>query len=387
MTGSARSGSLTRLALARQLVEDGLLTDIGWRGAVEAVPRESFIGAAIFRPTEDGEDGAVWKPLRRRDLNETDWLRLAYTDETWITQVDGVLATDAPGSVTGHPTSSSTSPGLVVRMLEAAGIGDGDKVLEVGTGTGYSTALLCHRLGDEAVTSVEYDPAVATRARAAIAAEGFSPTLVTGDGLEGYEKNAEYHRLIATCAVRFIHPAWIWQVRDGGTITTPLWGWMNGTALAHLTLGDDGTASGRFCPCDVAFMNARPHGRPPRSSYLFGLGDERPTTIKPGILDNWTGCFVAQLGAPSAEKLGAGDEIVLLDVATGSQASTRRAESGGWTVRQHGPLRLWDAVEDAIATWQRAGSPHQSAFGLTVTPVGQWVWLGDAGGPRWRLPV
>ena len=157
--------------------------------------------------------------------------------------------------------------------------------------------------------------------------------------------------------------AWMEQVRDGGTITAPLSGWMPGDAMAHLTLADDGTASGRFLPDDFAFMPARPHARPPRSSYVIGLGIERESRIDPNILDDHTGRFVAQLGAPSAEKLGFGDEIILLDVATGSQATTRRDPKGaGWLVRQHGPLKLWHAVEDAVLTWQYAGSPHQAGL-------------------------
>ncbi|MDA8368255.1 MAG: hypothetical protein M0026_00080 [Nocardiopsaceae bacterium] len=70
----------------------------------------------------------------------------------------------------GEPTCSSTLPGLVVAMLQAAQIGDGDRVLEIGTGTGYSTALLCHRLGSSAVSSIEYDLNAAAQARAVGAA-------------------------------------------------------------------------------------------------------------------------------------------------------------------------------------------------------------------------
>ncbi|MEU9891165.1 ATP-grasp peptide maturase system methyltransferase [Sphaerisporangium sp. NPDC051017] len=376
-----------RAALAHKLIEDGALTDPRWRAAIEEVPREVFLGEAVYRATEGDERGTAWEPVRRDQMDWADWLRLVYTDETWVTQVDGVLAEAAPGPLYGSPTSSSSFPGLVVRMLEAAQIGDGDKVLEIGTGTGYSTSLMCHRLGGEAVTSIEYDLNVAPRARQAIEACGYSPALAVGDGLDGYDKNAEYDRLIATCSVRFIPPAWMWQVRDGGTITTPMWGWMNGNALAHITLADDGTASGRFHPYNVSFMNARPHGQPPRATYLLGIGGERETRIDPNIINDWTGRFVAQLAAPSAGLMGAGDDMILLDVATGSQASTSKAESGGWTVRQHGPLRLWDAVEDAIDLWQQAGSPHQSGFGLTVGRTSQWVWLGDPDGPRWNLPV
>ncbi|SDI60285.1 methyltransferase, ATP-grasp peptide maturase system, partial [Sinosporangium album] len=297
MTLPAESAPL-RLALAHKLNEDGALTNLRWREAVEAVPRELFLGEAVYQSTAGDERGTAWRPLRRREMEDAGWLRLAYDDVTWVTQVEGVMAADAPGPVHGNPTSSSSFPGLVIRMLEAARVNEGESVLEVGTGTGYSAALMCHRLGSDAVTSIEYDRGVAARARKAIEACGYSPTLIVGDGLQGYEKNAEYDRLIATCSVRFIPWSWMWQVRDGGTITTPMWGWMNGNALAHITLADDGTASGRFHPYNVAFMNARPHGRPPRSAYLIGLGEERESRIDPSILDDWTGCFVAQLGAP-----------------------------------------------------------------------------------------
>ncbi|MEV8630661.1 hypothetical protein AB0395_03305 [Streptosporangium sp. NPDC051023] len=237
------------------------------------------------------------------------------------------------------------------------------------------------------MTSIEYDSAVAGRARDALAAAGYTPTLVTGDGLAGYDKNAEYDRLIATCSVRYIPFPWLWQVRDGGTITVPLSGWMYGNAFAHLTLDDDGTASGRFLEDDVYFMTARSHGPPPMATPYLGIGERRSSRVDPRVLDEAAGLFVGQLAAPSAMKLGGGDEVVLLDVATGSQATTKPDPEGGWMVRQHGPLRLWDAVEDAVLAWQNAGSPHQSAYGLTVTRDRQYVWLGEPDGPSWDLPV
>jgi methyltransferase of ATP-grasp peptide maturase system len=357
----------------------------GWRTALEQVPRELFVGDAVL--LRDPARGDLWAAVHRADMSQDDWLALVYTDETWVTQVDGVLAEQAAGAVTGSPSSSSTTPSLVVRMLEAAGISDGDRVLEIGTGTGYSTALMCQRLGEGAVTSIEYDPAVAERARTAITAAGYAPTLVVGDGLHGYADNAPYDRLIGTCSVRIIPPAWMGQVRAGGTITTPMWGWMGGVAFAHLQVTEDGSASGRFLPDDLYFMRARSHMPPPRPPVKTGIGDARESRIDPAILDEESALFVAQLAAPAAQRAALGDMTILLDVATGSRADTRPNPGGGWTVYQHGPLRLWDAVEDAILLWQDAGSPHQSAFGLTVTPDRQYVWLGEPGGPSWDLPA
>jgi hypothetical protein len=116
-------------------------------------------------------------------------------------------------------------------------------------------------------------------------------------------------------------------------------------------------------------------------------GEQRPCRIDPAVIESWTGTWVAQLGAPSAERLGAGEQQILLDVATGSQARTEADGNGGWTVTQRGPLRLWDQVESAIQAWQSAGSPHQEGFGITITESGQRVWIGNEDGPGWQLPV
>ncbi|WP_372448695.1 hypothetical protein [Streptomyces musisoli] len=82
-----------------------------------------------------------------------------------------------------------------------------------------------------------------------------------------------------------------------------------------------------------------------------------------------------------------GTGVILVDVATGSQAWTEPA-GGGWTVHRHGRLHLWDQVEAALTGWQDAGSPPHCDLGLTVDPVGtQRVWLGTPVGRSWSLPV
>ncbi|MFI8093868.1 ATP-grasp peptide maturase system methyltransferase [Streptomyces sp. NPDC086080] len=375
------STALLRKDLARELAARGRLTDPAWRAAVEAVPRELFLGDAVFRPR-----GTRWEPVCREQLDEDEWLRMVHSDTTWVTQVDGIGAREAAAPVAGRPTSSGTLPSLVVRMLELAGVRDGHRVLEIGTGTGYSTAVLCHRLGDESVYSVEYDETVAATAARHLRAVGCSPHLVVGDGLLGHRDGADYDMVIATCAVRTVPPAWLRQLRDGGGITTTISGWMLGSGLIRLTLDEEGVAHGRFAADPVSYMLARPHERPPRPTFYPHPGSTREARLSPDLLDDWTGLFVAQLGAPSAELVRTGDGLALVDTATGSQAWTER-DGNGWTVHQDGPLRLWDQVEDALDAWQKAGSPDQSAFGMTVTEWNQVVWLGDPEGPCWRLPA
>lgn len=371
-----------RRELADTISSIGEPIDQTLREAVAHVPRDLFLGDAVYRP-----NGTTWEPVRRGEVGEEEWFRLAHTDRTWVTQVDGIDACDASGPVAGNPTSSSTLPSLVVRMLQVAGIRKGHTVLEIGTGTGYSTAILTQLLGAANVTSVEYDPGIARRAAGHLEAAGYAPNLVTGDGLQGHKERAEYDAVVATCAVRHIPPSWLWQVRVGGTITTTVGGWMLASGLVRLTVADDGSAAGRFTGDTVSYMLARPHERPPRPVFFRHQGEVRISRIDPGLLDDWTGHFVAQLAAPSAELLTTSEGVALVDVATGSQAWTEHIGSG-WAVHQHGPLRLWDRVEDGIEAWRAAGSPAQSAFGMTVcTDLTQSVWLGDPDGIGWQLPV
>ncbi|MEU9128408.1 ATP-grasp peptide maturase system methyltransferase [Kitasatospora sp. NPDC048540] len=373
-----------RAAMVAAFTRDDLVTDPSWDRAAKTVPRELFVGS-YFLPVE-GSNPTEYRPFRE---GEPGWLESVYANQTLITQLDGrTRPEDVPdGTVTGAPSSSSTLPSLVLRMWHQLDTEAGHRVLEIGTGTGYSTALGAHRLGDTNITSIEYDPVVGGAAAAAIKAAGYAPRLIIGDGLLGDPNGDDYDRLIATCAVRYVPPPWLHQVKPGGKILVTLSGWSYAFGLALLTVTAPGEATGRFLPGFTSFMIARPHDRPPRQSLSLLPGNERPSRIDPEVISTWTGGWVAQLAAPSAERMGAGRQQILSDVATGSQARTMPNPDGGWTVLQRGPLRLWDQVEAAVEAWQAAGKPHQDGFGITVSEERQRVWLGTADGPGWDLPI
>ncbi|MFH8381963.1 ATP-grasp peptide maturase system methyltransferase [Kitasatospora sp. NPDC018058] len=373
-----------RAALVDAFTGDDRITDPEWESAARAVPRELFAGS-FFLPVP-GSNPTAYRPVFK---GEPGWLEHVYSNETLITQLDGRTRPEdvTGGTATGAPSSSSTLPSLVLRMWHQLGTEAGHRVLEIGTGTGYSTALGAHRLGDSNLTSIEYDPKVGEAAAAAIKAAGYSPRLIIGDGLLGDPDGDQYDRLIATCSVRYVPLPWLHQVKPGGRILVTLSGWSFGFGLALLVVTGPGEATGRFLPGYTSFMIARPHDRPPRQSLSLLPGDERPTRIDPEIIGTWTGNWVAQLAAPSAERMGAGGQQILWDVATGSQARTVPNPGGGWTVVQRGPLRLWDLVESAVEAWQDAGQPHQEGFGITVSGSGQRVWIGREDGPGWNLPI
>jgi methyltransferase of ATP-grasp peptide maturase system len=382
------AGAVRRRRLADELAAGGDLRGGAWRAAVEAVPREAFLTGRVYRPVRSGP--SRWQPVTPEQVGQDYWLDLAYQDVTWVTQLDG---TDTPGSLPGLPTSSSTMPGLVIRMLEDLEVRDGDRVLEIGTGTGYSTALLTHRLGGALVTSVEVDPAVAGRAASALRATGYAPHLVTGDGLAGYPDRAPYDRIIATCSVRHIPRAWLAQAAPGARIVVTLSGWMSGSGLAALTVARDGIAHGRFLPGMVSFMSARAHAAPPLDPALPKRdGDVRTARYGADILDDWTADFLAQLAAPDVSSVkvsydGTRFDTLLTEQATGSYAWLS-GEDDVWTVVQHGPTRIWDNVEETLMTWDDAGRPAQEQLTIEITPTAQSVVLDSAGTRRsWPLPA
>jgi protein-L-isoaspartate(D-aspartate) O-methyltransferase len=124
----------------------------------------------------------------------------------------------------GLPVSASTQPTLMAVMLDQLGLQPGQRVLEIGTGTGYNAALLTHLVGDQrSVVTVEVDRDVAEQARAALAAAGCGRvTVLCGDGSAGAPDYGPFDRIIVTAGVWDIPPAWLRQLRRTGRIVLPL---------------------------------------------------------------------------------------------------------------------------------------------------------------------
>lgn len=124
----------------------------------------------------------------------------------------------------GVPTSSASAPGTVAGMLEQAQVRTGQRVLEVGAGTGYNAALLAHLVGPSgSVITIEYDAEVAEAARTHLAAYGADRVrVVTGDGTLGAAKDGPFDRILVTAGAWDVAPAWIDQLAPAGRVVLPL---------------------------------------------------------------------------------------------------------------------------------------------------------------------
>jgi protein-L-isoaspartate(D-aspartate) O-methyltransferase len=106
----------------------------------------------------------------------------------------------------GRPVSSSTQPGMMAIMLEQLGLAAGQRVLEIGTGTGYNAAVLARLVGDSgSVVTIDVEADLVEQARANLAAAGVSGvTVVCGDGADGVPAYAPYDRIIVTAGAQVL---------------------------------------------------------------------------------------------------------------------------------------------------------------------------------------
>ncbi len=106
-------------------------------------------------------------------------------------------------------------------MIESAGLGSGDRVLEIGTGSGYAAAVMAEIAGT--VTTVERHGGLADAARARLAAEGYGTVAVhVGDGTLGWADSAPYDAILVAAGGPSVPQALKEQLAPGGRLVIPV---------------------------------------------------------------------------------------------------------------------------------------------------------------------
>ena len=152
---------------------------------------------------------------------------------------------DHPLPISAGQTISQ--PYIVALMAEAAAVGPDDRVLEVGTGSGYGAAVLAELA--VSVVSVERHRKLAdSAARVLSELEYANATVVCGDGSQGHPPGAPYDAVVVTAAASSIPPALIDQLAEGGRLVIPVGPPSLSQNLTLITRMGDEPTSKPFCP-------------------------------------------------------------------------------------------------------------------------------------------
>ena len=137
-----------------------------------------------------------------------------------------------------------SQPYIVALMTDLARVKPGDRVLEVGTGSGYQAAILAEM--GATVHTIEIVPALAQTARERLARLGYKGvSVVAGDGYEGIPAHAPYDAILVTAGAAHVPPALVKQLKPGGRIVIPVGDPMGYQELTVVEKAADGTVKTR----------------------------------------------------------------------------------------------------------------------------------------------
>lgn len=131
-----------------------------------------------------------------------------------------------------------SQPYIVALMTEAVDVQPGDRVLDVGTGSGYQAAVLAQLTPQ--VWSLEIVPELAQAARERLARLGYAVEVRTGDGWAGWPEHAPFDAIVLAAAPEQVPPALLGQLAPGGRLCLPVGG-SDGQELLVITREADGS--------------------------------------------------------------------------------------------------------------------------------------------------
>jgi protein-L-isoaspartate(D-aspartate) O-methyltransferase len=122
-----------------------------------------------------------------------------------------------------------SQPYIAALMTQHLDVQPGEKVLEIGTGSGYQAAVLTHFT--DRVYSIEIRKGLAEKAAGTLKELGYDVQCKWGDGYNGWEEQAPFDKIIVTCAANHVPPPLMNQLKEGGLLIIPL-----GSTLLYQTL-------------------------------------------------------------------------------------------------------------------------------------------------------
>ena len=212
------------LALAALLASPAAAQD-------RAAEREALVETIQSQPEAEGIDAGVLDAIR------------TVPRHLFVPEAERAAAYEDRPLPIGHGQTIS-QPFVVALMTDLLELEPGDRVLEVGTGSGYQAAVLSPLV--EEVRSIEIVPELGRRAAGTLAEEGFANVETRiGDGYYGWPEGAPYDAVIVTAAAGAIPPPLVEQLAPGGRMVIPVGGPFSAQQLMLVEKREDGSIATR----------------------------------------------------------------------------------------------------------------------------------------------
>lgn len=373
-----------RQQLVASLRQAGALQTPALEQAFLRMPREPFV--PCFYEQEMAAHSTDWKLVCADDLDREGYLTAVYRNLSLVTKLDE----------RHWPVSSSSQPAVMAKMLEALDAQPGQRVLEIGTGSGYNAALLATLTGEGSqVVTIERDAELAATAGEALERVlGPGVTVIVGDGVAGWSPGAPYDRIIATASAPTLPMAWVEQLRPNGKLVMDLQG-----SLASGFLVVEKTAtevSGHFLPEPLHFMPLEteaislPHTKLAdllQQGCLAMFTQEDDTIFPETLFDPAFRWFVqwhiprCQVSKRKQIQRDTGSVIhSILVIEPRCLALVRfqkQQEEDRWRGEVYGSVQFWQELQQAYETFHALGEPDQQQYRLIVEEEGPALVIGS----------
>src|SRR5579883_1089376 len=382
-----------RMHMVDRLKQEGAITSPAVEAAFRTIPRHLFLETFYLR---EQTAPVRWKQVKPSALDTLGWCQLVYADAPRITRLNEI----------GNPISSSSAPTIMAKTLEGACLSSGQRVLEIGAGTGYNAALLAFLVGDPAfVTTIELEDDLATLARRHLERViGPGVHVIPGDGFLGYPPNAPYDRIVASVSTHRIPLAWLDQLGEDGILVMHLQGHLAGGCLMRFQKQGPGRSGCGQMMTGTDFMELRTPAVPsPLAPQLLThlLHQDIACTVRfpqdqfdPTLLWDHHLAFLLQTLFPTLHLTSMRrqredpPQICLLDDQTHTLLAFARAEDQQWNLEIRGHMQVWERVLTAYQQWVAVGRPAATAYQLHVDAVGtQRLTLPSPSSPGGKAPA
>ncbi len=373
-----------RQQMVESLLQAGALQAPALAQAFLRIPREAFV--PYFYEQEATSPTMVWKLVCTDEMSRENYLAAVYRNQSLVTKLDERR----------WPVSSSSQPAVMARMLEALDVQPGQRVLEIGTGSGYNAALLATLTGEASqVVTIERDAELAATAREALECVlGPGVTVIVGDGVIGWQPEAPYDRIIATASAPTLPMAWVEQLRSGGTLVMDLQGTL---ASGFLVVEKTATGvSGNFLQEPLHFMPLETEAITMPHTKLASLlqqgcqatfTQEDDAVFPEALFDpafrwfvQWRipGCQVSKRKQLQRDTESVIHSILVIEPA--SQTLVRfqkQQEEAAWRGEVFGSTQFWQELQQAYAAFHALGEPGQQQYQLVAEEEGPTLLIGS----------